>query len=535
MFKKFRFHRKKNKPTYTNSQNKHVLENNEKFEVNIDRNISKVKELLETNDDIVFREIVVFIEKPVKVLICYFSTLSSNEYINEFVVKPLQELNMNNNQMIYSEKSNIEIVKNNVLDVGSLSEHSAIDAVVNQILSGKAALFIDGSDTALIIEAQGFAMRNVSEPDTESVVRGPREGFTENIEVNTGLIRRKIVNSKLYFEKFTIGKQTHTKIRIAYIEGIVNKKVVQEVKARLKKIDIDSILESGYIEQLIEDHPTSIFPTVGNSEKPDIIAARLLEGKVAILCDGTPFVLSVPYMFVENFQISEDYYSRPYFASAIRLLRLLALFLTVTIPAFYVALTSYHHAMIPTVLLTSMAAAEETVPFPVLIETLLIGTAFEILREAGVRLPRPVGSAISIVGALIIGEGAVQAGLVSAPMVIAMALTGISSFIVPAINDAVVLSRLFFVLLAGILGLYGVLIGFLIILAHMCSLRSFGTPYLAPHAPIILREWKDTLIRAPLWKMNQRPQSITWEHETNRQGTNQKPKASTRENGSEEK
>jgi spore germination protein KA len=205
------------------------------------------------------------------------------------------------------------------------------------------------------------------------------------------------------------------------------------------------------------------------------------------------------------------------------LLRLLALFLTVTTPAFYVALTSYHHAMIPTVLLTSMAAAEEEVPFPVLIETLLIGTAFEILREAGVRLPRPVGSAISIVGALIIGEGAVQAGLVSAPMVIAMALTGISSFIVPAINDAVVISRLFFLLLSGILGLYGVLIGFLIILAHMCSLRSFGTPYLAPHAPIILSEWKDTLIRAPLWKMKGRPQSITWRHGITRQGTDQKP------------
>jgi spore germination protein KA len=405
---------------------------------------------------------------------------------------------------------------------------------LNGILSGKAALFIDGYDTVLLIEAQGFSSRNVTEPDTESVVRGPREGFNENIEVNTGLIRRKVINSNLLFEKFTLGKQTHTKIRIAYIAGIANEKIVEEVKKRLQKIDIDAILESGYIEQLIEDHPYSIFPTVGNSEKPDIIAAKLLEGKVAILCDGTPFVLSVPYLFIENLQVSEDYYSRPYFASAIRLLRLLALFLTVATPALYVALTSYHHAMIPTILLTSMAAAEEAIAFPVLIETLLIGTAFEILREAGVRLPRPVGSAISIVGALIIGEAAVQASLVSAPMVIAMALTGISSFIVPSVNDAVVLSRLFFVLMAGVLGLYGMLISFLIILTHMCSLRSFGTPYLTPHAPIIFREWKDTLIRAPLWRMNLRPQSTTWQHQSRREGFGQKPQPQKRDDGSEE-
>jgi spore germination protein KA len=533
VFKSFRFSKKiHSKKTPVKQKVESVCEY-QTVEKHIDNNIITIKKLLEKNDDVVFREFEMFINKPVKVFLCYISTLSKSEYINQYVAKPLLEPNYTSKYKSVSEESILQIVKNNLLDVGGLLEITIVDDVLNSILSGKAALFIDGYDTVLIIEAQGFASRNVTEPDTESVVRGPREGFTENIEVNTGLIRRKIINPNLFFEKFTLGKQTHTKIRIAYIDGIANKKIVEEVKSRLQKIDIDSILESGYIEQLIEDHPKSIFPTVGNSEKPDIIAAKLLEGKVAILCDGTPFVLSVPYLFIENLQISEDYYSRPYFASTIRLLRLLALFLTVTTPAFYVSLTSYHHAMIPTVLLTSMAAAEEAVPFPVLIETLVIGTAFEILREAGVRLPRPVGSAISIVGALIIGEGAVQAGLVSAPMVIAMALTGISSFIVPAINDAVVLSRLFFVLLAGILGLYGVLIGFLIILAHMCSLRSFGVSYLTPHAPIILREWKDTLIRAPLWKMNVRPQSITWQHQSNREGLDQMPQPPKRDNGSE--
>ncbi|MGM7719250.1 spore germination protein [Metabacillus sp. Hm71] len=534
MFKLFRFSKKRqSKRTFIKQKAVSVSEF-QTIDERIENNILTLKKLLGKNDDAVFREFETFINKPVKVFLCYLSTLANNEYLNQYVAKPLMEPNFINEQRFSSEENILQVIKKNVLDVGGLLEVSSVDDILNGILSGKAALFINGYDTVLIIEAQGFASRNVTEPDTESVVRGPREGFTENIEVNTGLIRRKIINSNLFFEKFTLGKQTHTKIRIAYIDGIANKKIVEEVKKRLQTIDIDSILESGYIEQLIEDHPNSVFPTVGNSEKPDIIAAKLLEGKVAILCDGTPFVLIVPYVFIENLQISEDYYSRPYFASTIRLLRLLALFLTVTTPAFYVALTSYHQAMIPTILLTSMAAAEEAVPFPVLIETLLIGTAFEILREAGVRLPRPVGSAISIVGALIIGEGAVQAGLVSAPMVIAMALTGISSFIVPAINDAVVLSRLFFVLLAGILGLYGVLIGFLIILAHMCSLRSFGTPYLTPHAPIILREWKDTLIRAPLWKMNARPQSIVWQHQSRREGFDQKPHPQKQDDGSDE-
>jgi len=528
VLKLFRVSKKtSNKPKVEPNFEQHTIEKS------IESNITTLRNLLGNNDDVVFRELEIFIQNPAKVFLCYFSTLSNSEYINQFVVKPLLEANFTNNQKSFSKEGMLQVIKNHVLDAGGLTEVSSVNGVLKNILCGQAALFIDGHDTVLTIEAQGFASRNVTEPETESTVRGPREGFTENIEVNTGLIRRKIINENLIFQKFTLGKQTHTKIRIAFIKGIANQKVVEEVRKRLQHINIDAILESGYIEQLIEDHPYSIFSTVGNSEKPDIIAAKLLEGRVAILCDGTPFVLTVPHLFIENLQVSEDYYSRPYFASIVRLLRLVALFLTVTTPALYVALTSYHHAMIPTVLLTTMAASEETVPFPVFLETLLIGISFELLREAGVRLPRPVGSAISIVGALIIGEGAVQAGLVSAPMVIAMALTGICSFITPAVIDAVVISRLFFLILAAVLGLYGVLLGFLIILAHMCSLRSFGAPYLAPHAPIIWREWKDTLIRAPLWKMNSRPQSINWD-KSKRQGSNQIPQPGKMDNGSEE-
>jgi spore germination protein KA len=397
-----------------------------------------------------------------------------------------------------------------------------MDDAIENILSGQTVVFIDGFNSALQVSTQGFEARNVEQPDTESSVRGSREGFNEILKVNTSLIRRKINNPNLVFESMKIGKQTKTNIRIGYIEGIANPKIVEEVKQRLKRIDTDMILESGYIEQYIEDHPYSIFPTIANSEKPDKVAAKMLEGRIAIFCDGTPFVLTVPHLFVETLQVSEDYYSRPYLASLMRLLRILALFLTVATPALFVAVATYHHEMVPSLLLTTMAAAEEKVPFPVFIEALMMSIVFELLREAGVRMPRPVGSAISIVGALVIGEAAVTAGLVSAPMVIVVALTAITGFVVTALNDAIILSRLLLLFLAAAFGFYGILMGTLLILGHMCSLRSFGSPYLAPVGPIIWDGWKDSLVRFPLWKLTVRPVSIVWK-KSQRQGSKNKP------------
>jgi spore germination protein KA len=368
-----------------------------------------------------------------------------------------------------------------------------------------------------VIGMRGWAERNIDEPDTEAVVRGSREGFTETLRTNTALIRRRIKNPNLVFESFKIGKQTHTDICIAYIDDIANKKVIEEVKNRLNRIDTDCILESGYIEQFIEDNPFSPFSTIGNSERPDTVAAKLLEGRVAIFCDGTPFVLTVPYLFIETIQISEDYYSRPYLSSLMRWIRLLAFFITLTTPALYVALETFHQEMIPTVLLITAAAAREGIPFPSFIETMLIGIIFELLRESGIRMPRPIGQAVSIVGALVIGEAAVQAGIIGAPMVIIAAVTGIASFIVPAALDALVFFRLFLVLLSAAFGLYGIVVGLIIMLAHVCSLRSFGTPYLAPFAPTIWKDLKDTLIRVPLWLMKSRPKSIAWKKNLKRQ------------------
>jgi spore germination protein KA len=473
----------------------------------ISDNLQALEMTLGKSADFHFREIET--DYPFSIHIGYFHGMASEDYINSYIVRPLSRLNTS---FVPSSSSELlTYVKKKVLHSATVQEVYSLPTVIKGVLAGKTVAFLDGCNRALLIESQGFKTRNVEEPETEASVRGSREGFSEVLSVNTALLRRRIKNSQLIVQNMVLGKHTNTQIRLIYMENLVNKKVLHEVKQRLKNIDIDSVLESGYIEQYIEDHSFSIFPTIGNSEKPDKIAAKILEGRVAILCDGTPFALTVPQLFIENFQVTEDYYSRFYLASLLRIFRILSLYLTVLTPAIFVAISSFHQEMIPTLLITTIAASEEKVPFPIFVEALIMVVLFELLREAGLRMPRPVGSAITIVGALILGEAAVQAGIVSAPMVIVVALTAITGFIVTPLNDGIVISRLFLLFLAGLLGFYGIFIGILILLGHICSLRSFGTPYLAPLGPILLSEVKDSIVRMPLWTLNTKPKEFATE------------------------
>jgi spore germination protein KA len=525
MLKKFRYAKKiKSLKAAAPKQNK--PKNNQQLDTFITKNLSELKTILGKSNDIKFREFEVIYQKPVKVFICFLDGLVNEESINLHIVKSIMEPNNTEGSGPPLSKDVFSVIKQQIISTATLQEVQTISDVVDRILTGDTVIFIDGSRKALSVGTQGFEARSVEQPDTESIVRGPREGFNEVLKVNTALIRRKINNPDLVFEDLNVGKQTKTKIRMGYIDGIADSKIVEEVRNRIERINTDSILESGYIEQFIEDHPYSIFATVANSERPDKVAAKMLEGRIAIFCDGTPFVLTVPHVFIETLQTPEDYYSRPFLSSIMRLLRVMALLLTVGTPSVFVAVATFHHEMVPSLLLITMAAAEEKVPFPVFIEAVMMIIVFELLREAGVRMPRPVGSAISIVGALVIGEAAVQAGLVSAPMVIVVALTAITGFVVTALNDAVVISRFFLLVLSGIFGFYGILMGTLVILGHMCSLRSFGTPYLAPVGPIIWREWKDAFVRLPLWSFKERPQSLTWS-KTKREGSQNKPQNPT--------
>lgn len=482
-------------------------------------NQSILRNTLGKSSDTVFREFNIGNKRKTKSFICFISGLADKNKIDQHIIKAL----MIDAQKIVKEKrivpQNIfNLVKTGLISASEVKETSSFCEVIKGILSGDVALFISGYATALLISLRDWKQRNITEPLVEATIRGPREAFTETLSVNLSMLRRKIKNSNLIFEQYTYGRQTHTDICLAYLEGIADSSILEEIRRRLNRIETDGILESGYIEQYIEDNPFSPLATIGNSEKPDVVAAKLLEGRIAIFCDGTPFVLTIPYLFMEALQSPEDYYSRPYLSSFIRLLRYFSFFITMLLPALYVALETFHQELIPTVLLITAAAAKEGIPFPAFLETLIVVIIFELLREAGVRMPQPVGQATSIVGALIIGQSAVQAGILSAPMVIIGALTGITSFIITPVVDAAVLFRFFLIFLAAIFGLYGITIGIIVILGHLCSLRSFGAPYLAPFSPTVLSGLKDSIIRFPLYLMDTRPKSITWD-DTRREDT----------------
>lgn len=444
-----------------------------------------------------------------KIVVVYINGLINKQRLNADILKPI---------MIYSRTTDLDkainqrtipqILMENLLPTFQIKEVTHLEQSINGILDGYALIYIEGNAMALQVDTKGWSERNVDKPITESTVRGPRESFIESLETNISLLRRKIKNPNLKVENYRIGEQSHTNVVICYLKGIVDDNIIKTVRSRLKKIKIDAILDSGYVEQFIEDNPFSIFPTIGNSEKPDRIAAKILEGRVAIFCDGTPTVLTVPYLFTETIQASDDYYSRFFLGSLNRILRTLAFIITISAPGIYIALITFHSNSIPLKLLLSIAASVEGLPFSPFIEALFMTTAFELLKEAGIRMPRPFGQSISIVGALIIGEAAVNASLVSNIMVIIIALTGICSFIIPPIQDSVHLIRLTIMLAANILGFLGIIIILMLLSIQMCSISSFGVPYMSPLAPFYKNELKDSVIKLPIWMMTKRPKSL---------------------------
>lgn len=472
-------------------------------------NLAMMQEILGPSQDVVFRQFCFGNIRHVRMCICFIDGLADKIMVDEFIVKSL-DINLCTIEQQTLLRDNIDLFTEIKKKLGAveLCESQSVDDIMDGFLEGNTILFIDGYDKVLIISAKGGKFRPVEKTETEVGVRGPRDGFTEQLRVNTALVRHRLKNPNLTFEKFTLGRQTHTDVEIAYIRGIANPKIIEEVRRRLNRIETDEILESGYIEQFIEDSPFSPFSTIRNTERPDKVVAKLVEGRVAIFCNGTPFVLTVPHVFVENFQVPEDYYARTFLGTFMRLIRYLAFFITLTLPAWFVALETFNQDMIPSVLLLTAASARESTPFPAVVETTIMILVFEMLRESGVRLPRQVGQAVSIVGALVIGEAAVRAGIASAPLIIITALTGVTSFMVPAVLDAVILFRFFLLFMGASFGLFGLCIGLLFMVGYMCSLRSFGVPYMGPLAPTEGNDLKDAIIRLPLWLMKLRPKIL---------------------------
>lgn len=491
------------------------------LKTNLQENIQTLKDTLGESSDIIIREILIGKEGTIKAGIIYTDGLTDTPSLQNFILETLM-LDIKGSELqekTSPEQNLISVLKDVAMTVGDIKEITNLDVLFTSLLSGDTIILIDGYAQGLIISNRHWVERGVTEPVAQTVVRGPREGFTENLRVNTALIRRKIKDPNLWVESKIIGMFTKTNIAIVYINGISSDKLVKEVRLRLDRINIDGILESGNIEEFIQDTPYSPFPTVYNTERPDVVAAALLEGRIAILVDGTPFVLIVPALFIQFFQSAEDYYLRTVIGSLIRLLRFFVFAIALLAPAFFIAITTFHHTMLPPALLISLAAQREGVPFPAFVEALIMEVTFEILREAGIRMPRAIGSAMSIVGAFVIGTAAVEAGIISAMMVIVVSITAISSFVPPSYDIAIAarILRFAFMALAASFGLFGITVGLIALILHLCSLRSFGVPYMTPIAPFNVSDQKDTFIVLPIWKMFTRPRLISQKNRVRQQ------------------
>ncbi|NQX60575.1 spore germination protein [Paenibacillus qinlingensis] len=468
--------------------------------IDLTENHSYLKDVFANCSDISFKA--VSIKQQTNGLLVYTEGITDKNILNEQLLRVLflEFENMNftadPKMLAYQE-----------IPISGLTLTETHSELISAVLEGSVALLIDGYQQALVADVKGGERRAIQEPVTEGVIRGPREGFTESIQTNMALIRFKLKTPEYKTIAFVIGEKTKTKVILAYIDSVVDPSIIDEVKSRLQRIQIDAILESGYIEEFIVDNPYSLFPQLQYSERPDSVVSQLLEGRFAILTDGTPFVLTGPVTIWQFLQASEDYYEYYFIANLLRWLRIGFVFVTLFLPSLYVAVTTIHQDMLPTPLILSIAAARESIPFPALVEAFIMEVSFEALREAGVRLPRTIGQAVSILGALVIGQSAVQAGIVSAPMVIIVSLTGIASFCIPRYNLSISLRLLRFpmMIMAAVFGLIGMVIGTLFILVHLCQLRSFGIPYLSGLAPFDKQASMDILVRKPWWNMVYRP------------------------------
>jgi len=486
------------------------------------RNVQWISDLMGGSEDLSVRQFQLHAAGRIEAAVLFIDGLIETELVQAHVILPLMTGHSKEGNPYpdalpmrklapFDQGSLLRMLKETILPVGTLSSIADQTAFIDKLLSGNVVIVIDGSTEALAAELKGWDERTVQEPSSEAVVRGPREGFTENIRTNTAMLRRKIKNPDLWVINQPICVRSGTKVSIAYLQGTALEQVVDEVKKRLGHIDIDGLLESNQVEELIREVRYTPFPTIANTERPDVVAAAVLEGRVAIFVDGTPFVMMVPAVFTQFFQSAEDYYQPWDMSSLIRMLRYVCFVIALLAPSIYIAFTTFHQEMLPTILLISIASQREGVPFPAFIEALAMEITFEILREAGIRMPKTVGQAVSIVGTLVIGQAAVEAGIVSAAMVIVVAITAISSFVLPSfsLSISVRMLRFIFMALAASFGLLGITVGVFALMLHLCSLKSFTIPYMSPLAPYQNSDQKDTFIRLPAWMMMKRPRLLT--------------------------
>ena len=470
----------------------------------------RLRDLLgDGSPDVIMRRLVIWTEPEIEGVLFYIEGLASRDVVNLVALRSvmLAERVPALDASALGRDNIASVLMTHVVPSGQIAVLPCIDKVVEHVLTGEAALFIEGARECVVFEAKGWEHRGIEEPHTEKVVRGPREGFSELLRANTALVRRRLRTPDLRMDSMKVGRRSKTDLVIAYVEGLTNPRLVAAVRERVDHIDTDILPDSGFVEEFIEDYPYSPFPQMQYTERPDRFCAGLSEGLVGLIVDGSPMALLAPGNLASFFQSPEDYYERFPYGGPLRALRYVAGVIALTFPALYVAISLFHQEMLPTRLALAIAGSHMPVPFPVLVEAILMEVALELIREASVRLPDPVGQTMGFVGALLLGDAAVSAGLVSPIMVIVVAVTGLASFTIPHYPTglAVRLLRFPLLLLSAWLGLFGLMAGVMAIALHLGALTSFGVPYLEPlmkPRPSL----RDVVWRSPVFTFNKRPE-----------------------------
>lgn len=496
--------------------NKEKIDMEENIDIPLDKSLNINKEIInkvfQNCEDIAYRDIKIhFIDDTIKIVLINVINLVNPNDINENIIKPLNDFGLHNRkEKLKKNELDIETIKE-VISTNSVQKTNNFKEVIQGILSGKTFLVLDNSEIGLLLSSENDKTRNIEESTVESVIRGPRDSFIENIDTNIGLIRYRIKSSSLKVKYLTLGSESNTTVSIIYMQNIVNKQFLSEVTKKLKEMKVDGVFESGYIEQYLEESPYSPFPQIQITERPDKVCGNLMEGKIIILVDGSPVALILPISFFQLFQSSEDYFERIPFGNFARSLRFIGFIIATSLPSIYVALISFHQEMLPMNLVVDLSRTRGEIPFPPVIEALLMEITIELLREASGRLPGTVGQTIGIVGAIVIGEAAIQARLASPAMIIVVAITAIGSYILPHYSTSYALRIIRFpiILMAATFGAFGIIIAWTWIVIHLCSLESFGYPYLSPLSPLNDGIKRDAFIRAGFWNLKNRPKTAS--------------------------
>lgn len=462
-------------------------------------NLKSIKNQFNNSKDIIIKQ---FNVTTLKVAVVYLKGMTDTLMLTDFVIKPMQQAKR------LPKGNKINYIVNNIISFPEIANETDLNNVVDEISKGKVCLFFDGSSQTYLIELDKYKERSLTEPPTSAVLKGPREGFNENFKTNLSILRKILATDKMETEMITVGDVTKTQVCVMYLKGIATLSVVKQVVNKIKKINIDGIIDSYYIAEFLAPRKYSMFKQIGSAEKPDVVAAKMLEGRVAILVDGSPLVLTVPFILLEDFQASDDYYSNNAHASFVRVIRLISFFVTILLPGMYIAIQLNHYKVLPLKFLVTIVNSTQGLPLSPFAEIVFVLILFEILYEASLRMPEYLGIALSVVGALILGDTAVKAGIISPPAVMIVALSGITLYTIPDQAQQLSLLRFIFTMAGGLLGFYGLVLMAMFFIMYLNDFDSYGSPYLAPISPHIKSDLKDSIFKKPLPDMVMRPKTI---------------------------